>query len=138
MHVSGHVAWVESGTVTPTGEHDYSAAELRAFAQLAEESAILPRPTKDLRSDREIRTANAFADLERSRVWDGSPETLAKAVEWFENRPSGGVTDGEALFACVATFCPAAKSIGWPMLWGSERGAFERAAEKLRRHHAPG
>ena len=96
------------------------------------------RPRVDLRSDRQKRTDHARAEaccLPASRhMWSVDLEAWAKAVEWYENRPSGGETDGEALFACLAMFCPEAKTVGWRGVADAERDAFERAAGKLQRH----
>jgi hypothetical protein len=97
----------------------------------------LRRVRIDLRSDRQKRTDHARAEAcsPASRyMWSVDLEAWAKAAEWYENRPSGGETDGEALFACLAMFCPEAKTVGWRGLPGPEREAFERAAGKLQRH----
>jgi hypothetical protein len=95
------------------------------------------RSRVDLRSLRQIRTDHACAEIVSAacrRLWSGDVELWAKAVEWYENRPSGGDTRGEALFSCLGTFDETAKAIGWRGVSASEREAFERAAGKLSRH----
>jgi hypothetical protein len=93
------------------------------------------------RSDRENRTENALAELSRhldpSAVLVDDRGLWAKAVEWYENRPIGGTTDGETLYACAAMFLPGAKACRWANVLDHERFAFERAAAKLQRHGAP-
>jgi hypothetical protein len=72
------------------------------------------------------------ADIE---AWSWNPDIFAQAVEWYENRPSGGDTDGERLHSCVVIFCRTAKQHGaWAQLNQHTRQAFERAAAQLQRH----
>jgi hypothetical protein len=92
---------------------------------------------QDQRSVRQIRSDCARAEIDSDacrRLWSGDVGLWAKAVEWYENRPSSGESRGEALFTCLATFCSEAKAIGWCGVAAPERAAFERAAGKLSRH----
>jgi hypothetical protein len=120
------------------------AAELTPAA--LEQLGILPESpvcvghnprARDQRSLRQIRCDHARAEIVSAacrRLWSGDVDLWTKAVEWYENRPSGGETRGEALFACLATFCSEAKAIGWRGVAAPERAAFESAAGKLARH----
>ncbi len=93
-------------------------------------------------SDRAQRAGESLAVVLRNglQLPDHSLERMReqwpKAVEWYENRPADGDTNGERLFDCLARFSPTIKEIGWGGLHHNTRGAFSIAASMLRLHGA--
>lgn len=114
-------------------EFDRWVAETRASASEptcpTRFTALRPGVDRRALPDRERRALEAFVvlggDEER---WGEVAGSWTYAAEWFENRPSDGLTPGERLHACTRRFI---EQPAWARLDVTTQATWEHAAGKL-------